>query len=74
MHDNEAGVDGLDNPRSAKISPDGTQVFVASGDKNSLAIFDIVDDFTLRFNRMININSHDVEGLDGASQIAFLPS
>jgi len=74
MKDNEAGVNGLDNPRSVKISPDGTQVVVASGDKNALATFDIDDDFTLSFNRVINNNSHGVEGLEGASQIAFLPS
>ncbi len=72
--DNEAGVDGLDNPRSVKISPDGTHAVVASGDDNSLAIFDINDDFSLSFNRVFKNNTHDVTGLEGASQIAFLPN
>ncbi|RTR32192.1 beta-propeller fold lactonase family protein [Shewanella atlantica] len=73
LTDNEAGVDGLDNPRAVKISPDGTYAVVASGDDNSLAIFDINDDFSLSFNRVFKNNTHGVSGLEGASQIAFLP-
>ncbi|ABV37391.1 hypothetical protein Ssed_2784 [Shewanella sediminis HAW-EB3] len=72
--DNEACIDGLDNPRAVKISPDGTHAVVASGDDNSLAIFDIDDDFTLSFNRVFRNNSYGVTGLEGASQVAFLPS
>ncbi|WP_185826799.1 beta-propeller fold lactonase family protein [Shewanella canadensis] len=72
--DNEAGVDGLDNPRAVKISPDGTHAAVVSGDDNSMAIFDIDDDFTLTFNRVFKNNIYGVTGLEGASQLAFLPS
>lgn len=74
LTDNEAGVDGLDNPRAVKISPDGTHAAVVSGDDNSLAIFDIDDDFTLSFNRVFKNNTYGVIGLEGASQVAFHPS
>ncbi|WP_299789551.1 beta-propeller fold lactonase family protein [uncultured Shewanella sp.] len=73
LKDNEAGVDGLDNPRSVRVSPDGTHVAVVSGDDNSLAIFDISDDFNLSFNRVFKNNTPGITGLEGASQVAFLP-
>lgn len=32
------GIDGLDNPRQVKVSPDGKYIYVTSGDDNSLLI------------------------------------
>ncbi|MCJ8321235.1 MAG: lactonase family protein [Colwellia sp.] len=72
LEDNELGVDGLGGARIAELTPDGSQLLVASGDDNSLAIFDIDSDFKLSFNRVF-VNNSTIDGLDGAVSLAISP-
>jgi 6-phosphogluconolactonase (cycloisomerase 2 family) len=72
LKDGIDGVDGLDNPRFVKISTDNTQLFVASGDDNSFAIFTIDDEFTVSFNQVFKNSDPDIKGLEGASSVAFI--
>lgn len=41
LFDGVNGVDGLDNPRQVKLSPDGRYVWVTSSDDNSLLILEL---------------------------------
>jgi 6-phosphogluconolactonase (cycloisomerase 2 family) len=72
LKDGIDGVDGLDNPRFVKISTDNTQLFVASGDDNSFAVFTIDDEFTVSFNQVFKNSDPDIKGLEGASSVAFI--
>jgi 6-phosphogluconolactonase (cycloisomerase 2 family) len=68
LQDNVNGVDGLDNPRIARVSPDGLQVLVVSADDDALAIFDLDENLLLTF-RTIFKNDADVSGLTGATKV-----
>lgn len=73
LKDSVDGVDGLDNPRSVSITPDGTLLFLTSGDDNAVAIFDISDNFQLSFRQVFRNDDPNVQGLEGASSVTFLP-
>ena len=68
LQDNLNGVDGLDNPRIAKISPDNSQVFVVSADDDALAVFDIDEKFALTFQTLFK-NNADISGFRGATKV-----
>lgn len=50
LRQGEDGVEGLDNARAAVVTPDETQLLIASGDDDSVAVFDLDESFkpTLR--------------------------
>ena len=68
LQDNANGVDGLDNPRIARITPDGSQVLVVSADDDALAVFDFDGNFKLTF-RTIFKNNADISGFRGATKV-----
>ena len=70
LQDNVNGVDGLDNPRIARVSPDGSQVLVASADDDALAVFDLDENFILTFRTLFK-NNADISGLTGATKVVF---
>jgi 6-phosphogluconolactonase (cycloisomerase 2 family) len=72
LEDNEMGVDGLGGARSVELTPDGSKLFVASADDNSLAIFNVDSDFKLSFNKVF-INNSTIDGLDGATSLVVSP-
>jgi len=72
LEDNKSGVDGLGGARIAELTPDGSQLLVASGDDNSLAIFDVDSDFKVTFNRVF-VNNSTTDGLDGAVSLVVSP-
>jgi len=65
--DDTNGVDGLNNPRIARITLDGSQVLVVSADDDALTIFDVDKDFKLTFNTMFK-NGSEISGLRGATK------
>jgi len=65
LEDNKLGVDGLGGARVAELTPNGRQILVASGDDNSLAIFNVDSDFKLSFKEVFK-NNLTIDGLDGA--------
>ncbi len=69
LEDNKLGVDGLGGARVAELTPDGSKILIASGDDNSLAIFDVDSDFKLSFSQVFKNNSI-IDGLDGAVSLA----
>lgn len=69
LQDNVNGVDGLDNPRIARISPDGSQVLVVSADDDALTIFDLDEDFMLTFRKRFK-NNTGISGFRGATKVA----
>jgi 6-phosphogluconolactonase (cycloisomerase 2 family) len=72
LEDNQRGVDGLGGARVAAITPDGSQVLIASADDNSLAIFNVDEEFKLSFNQVFKNNS-TIDGLDGAVSLVVSP-
>jgi len=72
LEDNKLGVDGLGGARIAELTPDGSQLLVASGDDNSLAIFDVDSDFKITFNRIF-VNNSTIYGLEGAVSLVVSP-
>ena len=71
VRDNENGVDGLDNPRAVKISPDGKTLLVASGDDNALAVFKVYPNFSVSYQYSFRNDDPEISGLEGASQVVF---
>jgi len=61
-------INGLDNPRTAVLAPDGKQVFVASADDDALAIFDVDENFTLTLSQIFR-NDEVVSGFVGATRV-----
>jgi len=49
LEDNKLEVDGLGGARVVALTPDGSQLLVASADDNSLAIFNVDADSQLLF-------------------------
>jgi len=72
LRDNIDGADGLDNPRFISITSDHSKVFVASGDDDSLAIYNLDSDFKLTFSQIFKNSASDINGLKGASSITLL--
>jgi len=72
LEDNKLEVDGLGGARVVALTPDGSQLLVASADDNSLAIFNVDADFQLSFNRVFKNNS-TIDGLNGATSLVFSP-
>ncbi|MFT6989011.1 MAG: DNA-binding beta-propeller fold protein YncE [Paraglaciecola sp.] len=68
LQDNINGVDGLDNARIARITPDGSQVLVASADDDALAVFDIDENFVMTFRTLFK-NNADLSGFVGATKM-----
>jgi 6-phosphogluconolactonase (cycloisomerase 2 family) len=72
LEDGINGVDGLDNPRVAKIANNNSQVVVVSGDDNSFAVFNLDDDFNLTLQQVFKNIYPGVNGLEGASGVTLL--
>jgi DNA-binding beta-propeller fold protein YncE len=68
LQDNTNGIDGLDNPRIARLTPDGSQVLVTSADDDALAVFDVNAAFKLSFNTLFKNTSH-ISGFIGATKV-----
>lgn len=72
ISDNTNHIDGLDNPRQIKLSPDNSFVYVVSSDDNSLAIFGANQDLGLTFTQVFqDTNAQDLP-LEGASDLVSL--
>jgi len=69
VSDSDKNIDGLDNPRIAKFSADNSQLFIVSGDDNSLAIFDVNQDYTLSLSQVFKSNEFPQQKLEGASDL-----
>jgi 6-phosphogluconolactonase (cycloisomerase 2 family) len=69
LQDEVNNIDGLDNPRTAKFNNDDTQLFIASSDDDSLAIFDVTSDFELSLSQIFK-NDENITGLRGATKVA----
>lgn len=72
LKDGVNGVDGLGNPRSVKVLLDNSKVFVTSGDDNAFAIFNVDNNFNLTFSQIFKNSSANINGLEGASGVAYL--
>jgi DNA-binding beta-propeller fold protein YncE len=72
LKDDDKGVDGLGNPRRVQVILDNSKVFVSSGDDNALAIFNVDHNFNLTFSQIFRNSSDNINGLEGASGIAYL--
>ncbi|WP_448548448.1 beta-propeller fold lactonase family protein [Thalassotalea fusca] len=72
ISDSDKNIDGLDNPRMAKFSPDGSTLFVVSGDDNSLAIFDVHANDSLALKHIYKNKAFPQYRLEGASDVAVL--
>ena len=70
--DGDHGIDGLDNPRDVYIDDTNGKVFVVSGDDNSLAVFDVANNFQLTYSQVFKNSALGINGLTGASSIAVL--
>jgi len=68
LQDDINGIDGLDNPRVAKLNNTGSQLFVVSSDDDSLAIFDVSNDFNLSLSQVFK-NDENITGLRGANKV-----
>lgn len=68
LEDNQLGIDGLGGARVAELSPDGSQLLVASADDNALAIFNVDSDFKLSFKQIL-VNDSTIDGLNGATSL-----
>ena len=68
------GVAGLSSPDSVAVSPDGTQVFVASLVSSTLSVFDRdTTTGTLSFRTSFTDGLGGVDGLDSATDVAVSP-
>ena len=72
LSDGDKGVDGLNNPRMARFSDDASRLFVVSGDDNSLAIFDVHEDYSLTLNQVFKNQVSSQYKLEGASDLVLL--
>ncbi|NQZ83038.1 MAG: beta-propeller fold lactonase family protein [Colwellia sp.] len=72
LKDSGFGMDGLAGARVAELTPDGSQILVSSADDNSLAIFDVGQDFHLTFNHVFK-NDAIIDGLNGAASLVVAP-
>ena len=66
--DEENTLNGLDNPRVARMTPDGYQVLVASADDDALAIYDLNKNFQLTFRTLFK-NDALITGFRGATKL-----
>lgn len=74
VQDGAAGVDGLDGARALAITPDGSQLYVASQLDDALAIFNrSVEDGGLSYLTAYVDGVDGVDGLDTADGIAVSP-
>jgi len=72
LQDNGNEVKGLDNPRIARMTPDGTQLLVVSADDDALAVFDLDQNFKLTFQKLFQKlfqNTVDISGFRGATKV-----
>jgi len=69
LQDEVNNIDGLDNPRVAKLNNNETQLFVVSADDDSLTIFDVSNDFSLSLSQVFK-NDQNITGLRGANKVA----
>jgi len=72
LKDDVNNVDGLGNPRSVKVLSDNSKVFVASGDDNAFAVFNLDNNFNLTFSQVFKNSSANINGLEGASGVIYL--
>ena len=68
LKDEVSQIDGLDNPRTAKFNLDESQLFVASADDDSLAIFNVSKNLDLSLSQVFKNNEY-VTGLRGANDV-----
>ena len=74
VQDGVGGVDGLNGARALTISPDGSQVYVASQYDDALAAFDrSADDGSLTFVAAYKDGVGGLDGLDTADGVAVSP-
>ncbi|GAA0855497.1 beta-propeller fold lactonase family protein [Aliiglaciecola litoralis] len=74
LFDGVNGVDGLDNPRQVRVSPDGSYVWVTSADDNSILILEL-DEFLTPiqiFKSKKSLDSETELKLEGATGLALL--
>lgn len=67
LQDNSQGVDGLNNARLARFTPDFSQVLVISADDDSLTTFELDKKLKLTFIE-IHQNDDDISGMRGATK------
>jgi len=74
LTDDQGGVDGLDNPYSVTVSPDGNHVYAASYADDALAVFSR-DPVTgeLTFVEVVKDGEGGVDGLNGARSVTVSP-
>ena len=72
--DTDAGVDGLDGPRSVAVTPNGDFVYVGSGEDDAIAVFSR-DETTgsLSYSGMISNSDTGVSGLGYPTKIVIPP-
>lgn len=72
LSDNIDGIDGLDNPRQVKLSNPGSEVFVVSGDDNSLSVYALNNLHRLEFKQVFKDTNDRNLPLEGASDLVVL--
>lgn len=68
LQNNTNQIRGLDNPRVAKVTPDGSKILVVSADDDALAVFDLNENFKLSFSSLFR-NNTDMSGFRGATKV-----
>lgn len=72
--DGVSGVNGIANPQSVTVSPDGAHVYVTGNVDDAVAVFDrSVDTGSLTFVEAVVDGQNGVLGLDGAAEVAVSP-
>jgi 6-phosphogluconolactonase (cycloisomerase 2 family) len=66
--DEKNTINGLDNPRIARMTPSGDQVLVASADDDALAIYELDNNFRLTFKTLFK-NNELITGFRGATKL-----
>ncbi len=74
LTDGVGGVDGLAQPRSVMVSPDGAHVYVAAEADDAVGVFSRnTNTGELTFEQVVRDGVGGVDGLDGARSVAITP-
>lgn len=69
LRQGEGGVEGLDNAHAAVITPDETQLLIASGDDDSVAVFDLDESFKPTLRQVIRSGDLSLDNLSSEMDV-----